>query len=274
MHQNLELDRTTIGALLKEWRIHRRMSQLDLASEAEISQRHLSFMESGRSKPSRDMLLHLADHLSIPLRDRNSLLIAAGFAPAYEERSLDDPALGAAKQAVETILQGHTPHPALAIDRHWSLISANQAVYALLDDIAPALLEPPVNVLRLSLHPDGLARSIINIRQWRHHIFERLRQQIDLTGDAVLTALLEELQNLPIPGDALPYRPAEPPVFGGIAVPLELSTQAGRLRFISTTTIFGTALDVTLSELAVETFFPLDDFTADTMRQLQTSASG
>lgn len=255
--------------MLREWRSRRRLSQLDLAAEAAISQRHLSFMESGRSKPSRDMILRLADQLSVPLRERNMLLAAAGFAPVYQERGLEDPALKAARQAVDQILKAHTPHPALAIDRHWTLISANQAVFALLDGVDQALLEPPVNVLRLSLHPGGLAPRIANIREWRHHIFERLGQQIDATGDPVLVDLLDELRALPVPPNARPYRPTDEPRFGGIAVALELATDKALLRFISTTTIFGTALDISLSELAIETFFPLDEATAEAMRKLQ-----
>jgi len=239
-----------------------------------VSQRHLSFMESGRSKPSRDMILRLADRLSVPLREQNTLLVAAGFAPAYQERPIDDPTLQAARHAVEKILKGHEPHPALAIDRHWTLISANSAIDNLLEGVDGDLLEPPVNVLRLSLHPRGLAPQIDNIREWRHHIFERLERQIDATGDTVLTGLLEELMALPVPSGAKRYHPGNGRSFGGIAIPLQLAHPDGTLSFISTTTVFGTALDVSLSELAIEAFYPMDNFTAARMQLMQTQPSG
>lgn len=254
--------------LLRDWRKRRRLSQLDLALEAGISQRHLSFLESGRSAPSRDMVLHLAEHLSIPLRERNLLMLAAGFAPAYPERTIDDPDLAAARRAVETILTAHEPHPALAVDRHWTMVFANRAVAALLGGASPALLRPPVNVLRLSLHPDGLAARILNFREWRAHVVARLTRQIDVSGDPVLVGLLDELKAYPVPPGARPYRPAADTPPGGIAVPLELASDAGTLRLISTTTVFGTALDVALSELTIESFFPADAATAEAMRRL------
>ncbi|MEQ8249995.1 MAG: helix-turn-helix transcriptional regulator [Oceanibaculum nanhaiense] len=261
-------ENATIGPLLRDWRMRRRLSQLALASEAEISQRHLSFVESGRAAPSREMVLHLAEHLAVPLRDRNRLLLAAGYAPAYPDRPLGDPGLAAARQAVELILTGHEPHPALALDRHWHLVSANRAVTPLLDGVTPALLAPPVNVLRLSLHPDGLAPRIGNFREWRAHILARLAHQIDASADPALITLLEELKSYPIPPGAKPYRPASETGHGGIAVPLILITGHGTLSFISTTTIFGTALDIALSELAIESFFPADSETALAMRSL------
>lgn len=261
---------TSVGLLLKEWRRRRRLSQLDLASEAEISQRHLSFVESGRSTPSRDMVMRLAEHLSVPLRDRNALLITAGYAPDYQERPLDHPDLAAARSAVELILKGHEPHPALAIDRHWTLVSANRALAPLMADIADDLLLPPVNVLRLSLHPEGLAPRIRNFREWRAHVIGRLANQIDNSADPVLTRLLEELKSYPMPPQTRPYRSSGRAMLGGIAVPLELTTEHGNLTFLSTTTIFGTALDISLSELAIESFFPADAFTAEAMRRLQS----
>lgn len=257
---------TAIGPLLRDWRQRRRLSQLALASEAEISQRHLSFLESGRATPSREMLLHLAEHLAVPLRERNRLLLAAGYAPAYPDRPLDDPGLAAARQAVDLILTGHEPHPALAVDRHWHLVTANRAVAPLLDGVAGHLLQAPANVLRLSLHPDGLAPRIGNFREWRAHILARLAQQIDASADPALVALLEELKSYPAPPGATPYRPASETGHGGIAVPLTLETGAGTLRFISTTTIFGTALDIALAELTIESFFPADADTAAAMR--------
>lgn len=254
------------GSLLREWRHRRRLSQLDLAADAEISQRHLSFVESGRSTPSREMVLRLTDQLSVPLRERNALLLAAGYAPVYRERPLDDPGLRAARRAVELILSGHEPHPALAIDRRWTLVSMNRAVAPLLEGVDPAMLEPPVNVLRLSLHPDGLAPRIANFREWRAHILARLSQQIDASGDGGLRVLREELKDYPVPAGARPYQPSGQAALGGIAVPFELRTGSGVLSFLSTTTVFGTALEVTLSELAIESFFPADASTAEAMR--------
>src|SRR5215216_6747581 len=190
------------GDHLRHWRQHRRLSQLDLAHEAEISTRHLSFVETGRSVPSREMVLRLAERLDVPLRERNALLIAAGYAPMYRERPLDDPALAAARQAVELILKSHEPYPALAVDRHWNLIAANAMLPHLLAGVDPSLLHGQPNVLRLSLHPLGLAPKIVNLVQWRNHLFERLRQQIHATGDSVLAALLEELRAYPVPEGA------------------------------------------------------------------------
>src|SRR3954452_10411455 len=186
-----------IGDLLRDWRQRRHMSQLALATEADVSARHVSFLETGRAQPSREMLLRLADQLEIPLRERNGLLIAAGFAPVYAERPLDDPALIAAREAVELVLAGHEPYPAIAVDRHWTLIAFNKSIPRLLTAVDPELLKPPVNVLRLSLHPNGLAPSIINFGQWRAHLLERLRRQIEVSGDPVLADLLHELSNYP-----------------------------------------------------------------------------
>jgi transcriptional regulator with XRE-family HTH domain len=253
------------GEHLRHWRQHRRLSQLDLASDADISTRHLSFVETGRSSPSREMVLRLAERLQVPLRERNALLVAAGYAPMYRERPLDDPALAAARQAVDLILKGHEPFPALAVDRHWNLIAANAMVPHLLAGADPSLLQAPVNVLRLSLHPQGLAPRIVNLVQWRRHLFERLRQQIQQTGDATLVALLEELQAYPVPSDAQAELEGE---HLGIAMPLQFRSPQGVLSFISTTTVFGTPIDVTLQELALETFFPADEHTAAVLRQL------
>lgn len=263
-----------VGDLLRGWRRRRRLSQLELALAAEVSQRHLSFLESGRAAPSREMVLRLAEQLAVPLRERNILLAAAGFAPFYRERALEDPDLAAARKAVELILEAHLPHPALAIDRHWHLVFANAAVAPLLAGADETLLAPPVNVLRLSLHPDGLAPRIANFRQWRAHILERLAQQIDASGDAGLTDLLAELKAYPVPPGARPWRPGTADSLGGIAVPLEFRSDAGNLRFLSTTTVFGTALDISLSELAIETFFPADAATADALREAMDHPSG
>src|SRR5712692_5836760 len=175
-----------VGDHLREWRQRRRLSQLDLACAADISTKHLSFLETGRSQPSRDMVLHLADRLEIPLRDRNILLVAAGYAPVFPERPLGDPALGAARKAIDLVLTGHEPFPALAVDRHWTLIASNRAIPPLLAGASTSLLQPPVNVLRLTLHPEGLAPRVANLPEWRAHILERLRHQIGATADPVL----------------------------------------------------------------------------------------
>lgn len=254
------------GDYLRHWRRHRRLSQLDLAQEADISTRHLSFVETGRSLPSREMVLRLAERLDVPLRERNALLVAAGYAPMYRERPLDDPALAAARGAVDMILKSHEPYPALAVDRHWNLLAANRMLPHLLAGADPALLEPPVNVLRLSLHPQGLAPSIVNLVQWRAHLFERLRQQVQATGDTALSDLLEELRSYPLPAGTQNVRVEGEHL--GVAMPFQFRTRFGVLNFISTTTIFGTPVDVTLQELALETFFPADAPTGKALRQL------
>lgn len=256
-----------VGIMLREWRRRRRLSQLDLALEADISSRHLSFLETGRSQPSRDMLLHLAERLEVPLRGRNALLVAAGFAPVFRETPLADPSFGAAREAVELVLKGHEPFPALAVDRHWTLVAANRAVPLLLAGLDASMLQPPVNVLRLSLHPQGLAPRIVNFDAWRAHVLARLRRQIEATADAGLAALHEELSAYPAPPadvhDALPFAD-----YAGVAIPLQLSTEAGVLSFISTTTVFGTPVDITLSELALETFFPADAATSAALNRI------
>lgn len=255
-----------VGTQLREWRQRRHLSQLDLSVDAAVSTRHLSFVETGRAMPSREMVLRLADRLAVPLRERNRLLTAAGFAPMYAERPLDDPALAAARAAVEQILKAHEPFPALAVDRHWNLVFHNAAAASLLQmDIAPALLQPPVNVLRASLHPNGLAPRIVNLAQWRAHLFERLHHQIALTADTTLAALADELASYPAPSHdgSAAFTPN-----AAIVVPLVLDTPLGQLSFISTMTVFGTPVEITLSELALETFFPADAATAAALRQL------
>ena len=254
-----------IGDHLREWRQRRRLSQLDLALDAEISTKHLSFLETGRAQPSRDMVLHLAERLDVPLRERNVLLVSAGFAPVFPQRPLADPALEAARKAIDLVLKGHEPYPALAIDRHWTLIAHNAAVPPLLAGADASLLNPPVNVLRLSLHPQGLAPQIENLAEWRAHLLARLHQQIDVTADAVLVKLLDELAAYPVPA-ASRRRTNAAQDYGGVVVPLRLRTGAGTLSLISTTTIFGTPVDITLSELAIESFFPADAASAEMLR--------
>jgi transcriptional regulator with XRE-family HTH domain len=238
------------------------MSQLDLACEAEISTRHLSFLETGRAAPSREMVLKLAEHLEAPLRDRNVLLVSAGFAPVYRERPLDDPDMAAARATLERVLAAHEPFPAIAIDRHWTLVAANAAAGGLMLAEDPALLEGPVNVIRLSLHPKGLAPRIENLAEWRAHALERLRRQVEVSADPVLAALLDEVAAYPGP----PAPRHASPAGAEVAVLLNIRTDAGVLSFLSMTTIFGTPVDVTLSELAIESFFPADEATARALR--------
>lgn len=245
-----------VGNLLRDWRRRRRLSQLDLALEADISTRHLSFLETGRSQPSREMVLHLSEQLEIPLRERNALLIAAGYAPVFSQKPLEDPSLQSARKVVELILAGHEPYPALAVDRHWNLLAANRAVTTLMAGIEPSLLTPPVNVLRLSLHPKGLAPRIANLAEWRSHLLARLQKQIDATADTVLAELYNELNSYPTPEHQ--DKVSTDTDYAGVAIPFQLSTEYGVLSFLSTTTIFGTPVDITLSELALETFFPAD----------------
>ncbi|BAO89088.1 transcriptional regulator, XRE family [Caballeronia cordobensis] len=256
---------STVGTLLREWRQRRRMSQLDLAGVADVSTRHLSFVESGRSLPSRDMLMRLAEQLEVPLRERNTLMVAAGYAPLYRERALADPQLAAARRAVDLVLKGHEPYPALAVDRHWTMIAANAALAPLVASAHAELLAPPVNVLRLSMHPRGLANVIENWHEWRAHLLARLSRQVEVSGDATLAALLAELDAYPAPAHA---RHASRSDADPVVVPLRMRTPHGVLSFFSTTTVFGTPVDITLSELAIEAFFPADDATADILRAL------
>lgn len=261
-----EAARQPVGQLLRDWRVRRRMSQLDLALDAEISTRHLSFVETGRAQPSRDMVLHLAETLEVPLRERNGLLLAAGYAPYFAERELDDPALGAVRQAIDQVLAGHEPYPALAIDRYWTLVATNRVVTTLLEGVAPALLEPPVNVLRLTLHPEGLAPRVANLAEWRDHLLARVRRQVDTTGDPRLAELVEELAGYSYgqdddSGDKLAHGFAE------VAIPFVLEVGGAPLRFLGTTMVFGTPVDVTVSDLALELFFPADAMTAAALQR-------
>ncbi len=250
---------------MREWRQHRRLSQLDLALNADVSTRHLSFMETGRALPSREMLVRLAEHLDVPLRERNALLVAAGYAPVYAATPLDDPAMRVVKEAVDLVLAGHEPYPALAIDRHWNLVAANRAVAPLLDGVSPDLLTPPVNVLRISLHPDGLAQRIVNIGHWRQHILARLMRQVELSNDPALLDLRKELAAYPAPDDS--GHRLDDARYGGLVVPIRLRMDTGVLSFFTTTTVFGTAVDITLDELAIESFFPADTATMDALRR-------
>jgi transcriptional regulator with XRE-family HTH domain len=253
-----------LGEQLREWRARRRMSQMDLALDTEISTRHLSFIETGRSKPSPEMIERIAETLQVPRRARNALLLAAGYAPEYRARPLDSDELAGMRAIVEHVLKGHEPYPALAVDLHWYMVAANDAFAILIEQVSPALLQPPVNVLRIALHPDGLAPQIVNYGEWREHILHRLDMQVEASGDAGLAALREELAGYD--RQANDNDPA--PAANGIAVPLVLDTVAGRISFVSTVTVFGTPLDITLSELAIEAFFPADRASADVLASL------
>jgi transcriptional regulator with XRE-family HTH domain len=261
----LNVQISPVGAYLREWRQRRRLSQLDFALQAEISQRHLSFMESGRATPSREMLLKLAEHLGVPLRERNTWLLAAGYAPVFEERKLDNPALHEARQAIDLLLKSAEPFPALVVDRGWNLVAANAALQLLIGLVIDGtLLQPPVNVMRLSLHPAGLAPRVANLSEWRGHLLDRLYRQVTLTNDRTLLPLLEELRGYPSPDP--PAAAANP--HGNIFVPFQLKTERGLLSFFSTTTVFGTAVDITLAELTLESFFPADPHTAGALRAM------
>jgi transcriptional regulator with XRE-family HTH domain len=257
----------TIGELLRRWREQRRLSQLELALQAEVSTRHLSFVETGRAAPSREMVLHLADQLEVPLRERNELLLAAGFAPVYLEASLDSPQMTAIRSAVRDILDAHLPNPAVVLDRHSNIVDANAGVSIFTEDVADFLLKPPVNALRLSLHPQGAAPNIVNLGQWRAHLLGRLRRQISHTTDPELTRLYAELQSFP-GGDEEPE--TELPGPGDVALPLRFRRRGRELKFFSTVAVFGTPLDITVDELAIELFFPADTTTAAYLRDYLT----
>jgi transcriptional regulator with XRE-family HTH domain len=250
-----------VGSLLRDWRRRRRLSQLDLALEAGVSARHVSFVETGRSRPSPEMVLHLAEQLDVPLRDRNGLLLAAGYAPVYAERDLEAPDMEPVRTALDLVLRGHEPYPAAVVDRTWELIQGNRGIGLLLEGVDPELLAPPVNVLRVSLHPSGMAPNIVNLAVWRAHLLERLERQIAATGDPQLASLSDELAGYPAPPPAV-----APEDLGDVCVPLRLTTQRGDLSFISTIATFGTAVDITVAELAIESFFPADAATAEVVR--------
>lgn len=259
----------TIGMLVKQWRERRRRSQLDLSLAAEVSARHLSYIETGRSNPSPAMIERICDELDVPLRERNRLHLAAGFAPAYRERPLAD--LGAAHDAVQAVLTGMEPNPAVAVNVHWNVLAANTAMRAFLEDLPDELGRQPVNMLRATLHPDGLAAQIVNLGQWRAHVLRRVRRQLERTADDGLTSLLAELEAYD--------HPASPPnaanaVKADLVVPLQMTTPYGDLALLYTATVFGSPRDVTLDEIAIETFFPADPATAHVLRSLADVRSG
>jgi len=253
-----------VGQLLRQWREHRRLSQLELALDADISARHLSFVETGRSTPSRDMILRLAGFLEVPLRERNHLLLAAGYAPVYAETGLDAPQMQAVREAVRQILRGHEPYPAVVVDARWNLVEANASVAMFTSRVPPELLAPPANVLRASLHPEGMAQHILNLGEWRAHLLGRLRRQVTLTADPELAQLYEELRAYPCDQ---PEPEIEVPGPGDMVIPLRFRHNGEELAFFSTVATFGTPLDITVAELVIESFFPADTRTAIIMRR-------
>ncbi|MFH9013144.1 helix-turn-helix domain-containing protein [Streptomyces sp. NPDC017943] len=257
-----------VGPLLRAWREQRRVSQLELALRADSSARHISFVETGRSRPSEEMVLRLAEHLDVPVRERNALLLAAGYAPRYPETPLDDPALGALRTGIERLIGGYEPYPALVVDALYDVAAANRGVMALVDGVGPALLEPPLNAMRLALHPEGLAPRIRNLRAWRGHLLDQMRRQIALHRSEPLRALYEEVSAYPVPAQDPPEEAAEPvPYF---ALPLRIEHEGRTLSFISSIATFNTPMDVTVAELAVETLLPADPAT---VKYLQESVS-
>ncbi|GAA4283255.1 helix-turn-helix transcriptional regulator [Brevibacterium daeguense] len=250
-----------VGGLLRTWRQRRRLTQLELANSSQVSTRHLSFIENGRAQPTKQMLLHLAEHLDIPLRERNGVLLAGGYAPAYPEHALTETPMAVISGAINRVLDAHDPFPAVVVDRRWDLVASNTAAGLLLEGVADHLLEPPINVIRASLHPEGMAGRILNLAEWRGHLLAQLGRQAQATGDPGLAALLEEFAALP--GDVeVPDGPHE------LVIPLRCTVRGHELSLISMTTVFGTPLEVTVSELAIEAFYPADARTAQTLRVL------
>lgn len=258
-----------VGVLLRRWRERRRRSQLDVSLAAELSTRHLSCLETGRANPSRDMIRRLCDELDVPLRERNAFYLAAGYAPVHAERAFAD--LGAARTAVEAVLTGHEPNPALAVNVRWELLAANRAMELFLGDTPEELSRPPLNVLRATLHPDGLSGRIRNLAQWRTHTLHRVRRQLERSSAAGLAELLAELESYPVPEGGTDAPSSDSPPYD-LVVPLRLSSEYGELALLYTTTVFGAPRDVTLDEIAIETFFPADEPTAALLRAAATGS--
>jgi transcriptional regulator with XRE-family HTH domain len=251
-----------VGELLREWRERRRLSQLDLSIQADISARHLSFVETGRSQPTPTMIMRLTEQLDVPLRERNTLLLAGGYAPAYPQHGLDEPELENVRAALRQVLAGHEPNPAVIVNRWWELIDSNAAIAMLSEGCAPELLEPPVNVLRLSLHPDGMAPRIVNLAQWRAHLLTQLQHRARALGDRRLSELHDELRGYPGGLEEV----TSPP---GVVLPLRYRLGDQELSFFSISAKVDTATDVTVEELSIEAFYPTDAATAETLRWLQ-----
>jgi len=249
------------GALLREWRQRRNLSQLELALRSAVSARHLSFIETGRARPSREMVLHLAERLDVPLRERNRLLLAAGFAPVFGERSFDVSEMAPAREALERFLSAHEPYPAVVVDQHWNVVAANRGVAFVNRDVAPELRAPPANALRIALHPEGLAPRISNLASWSGYLLARLRREIEATRDPELEALYQELAAYP--GVTTEYDPANPPNSSDILLMQELRLDDRQLAFFCTLTTFGTPRDLTLAELTIVAFYPADPQTAE-----------
>ncbi|WP_369190903.1 helix-turn-helix domain-containing protein [Streptomyces sp. R08] len=256
-----------VGPLLRAWRERRRVSQLELALRADSSARHISFVETGRSRPSEEMVLRLAEHLDVPVRERNSLLLAAGYAPRYPETPLDDPALGALREGLERLIQGYEPYPALVVDATYTVVAANRGITMLLDGVPESLLQPPLNAVRLTLHPEGMAARIRNLGEWRGHLLTQMERQIALHRSEPLRALYEEVAAYPMPeavvdgeqpADSVPY----------FALPMRIEHDGRVLSFVSSISTFNTPMDVTVSELAIETFLPADPATAKYLHAL------
>ncbi|GHC22501.1 helix-turn-helix domain-containing protein [Streptomyces rochei] len=255
-----------VGPLLRAWRERRRVSQLELALRADSSARHISFIETGRSRPSEEMVLRLAEHLDVPVRERNALLLAAGYAPHYPETPLDDPALDALREGMERLIRGYEPYPALVVDATYRVLAANRGILMLLDGLPEHLLQPPVNAMRLTLHPEGLAPRIRNLREWRGHLLEQMRRQIALHRSEPLRALYEEVAAYPVPESGAGEEPAEPvPYF---ALPMQIEHEGRTLSFISSISTFNTPMDVTVAELAIETLLPADPATVKYLHTL------
>jgi len=252
---------TTIGELLRSWRRRRSLSQLELSLNAAISSRHLSFVETGRARPSREMVLHLAEELQVPLRERNGLLLAAGYAPAYAERPLDTPDMDSVRQAIDRFLRAHEPYPAVVVDRHHDLVAANDALTLVLEGVSPDLLEPPANALRVALHPRGMAPRTVNLGEWSAHLLARLRREVQITGDPELARLYDELVAYPGVEVTPPQHELRP---SDIVLPLRLRDlgDGKELAFFSTLSTFGTPMDITLAELSIEAFYPANAHTA------------
>ncbi|MFJ4206295.1 helix-turn-helix domain-containing protein [Streptomyces sviceus] len=257
-----------VGPLLRAWREQRRVSQLELALRADSSARHISFVETGRSRPSEEMVLRLAEHLEVPVRERNALLLAAGYAPRFPETPLDDPALDAVREGIERLIQGYEPYPALVFDAAYHVVAANRGIMMLLDGVPESLLQPPLNTMRLTLHPEGLAPRIRNLREWRGHLLEQMRRQIALRRSESLRALYEEVAAYPVTVFGTEDGLEQPEPVPYFALPMRIEHEGRTLSFISSTSTFNTPMDVTVSELAIETFLPADPATAKYLHTL------